>query len=347
MNGNKYFLIILIILLLIWNGILTFIVIDSFDNSKTIVNEQTVSGFSTDFTNIINKTKSSVVSIETLTSNQTGFIYKVDDNIAYVVSTYHGIENNNIIRLTLANDSSFEGTLVGYDPFLDVSVISFETPYELNTIKVGNNELLKDGEFVINIGTSNNSQFITNTKLGMVSNRFICIKNDIKYENINYSYYLDAICLSSDVKEGYSGSPIINMNGETIGMITMSNNENVYGNTINELKIVADNIINEIENEKINLGICGEYIGNLELYEKNSLNLYFDITSGYYVSNVMLDSIGNRIGILAGDVIDSINDNKIVSQTDMLKVLYSNTNDLSINVYRNGELISLKGSLHD
>lgn len=343
----KKSLLFLIIILLIWNVILTYFTVYN-KTTNTTITEENVYGFSTDLTKVADAGNTSVVVVETTSGKQSGFIYKQDDDIAYIVTTYHGIENDTIASVMLVNGKTFPANVVGYDFVSDIAVLSIETPYKLNVVKCGDNEFLKEGEFIINIGTSGTSENINDIELGVVSNSLINIKDEVVFQKDKYTFYKELISLSINSSKGYSGSPLFNMNSEVVGMIEMSNdNGGIFAMPINELKVVVDGIISGSDINKLDLGISGEYIKSLKDYERNIYDLPLDVLNGYYVKNVDLNKFGFVLGLTNGDIILSINGKQIISQKDLLSILYSNNEELVLSVVRNNETIELKNSLYD
>lgn len=339
---------IFIVLLLIWNIALTVYVFYS-KNTNTTITEENVSGFSTDLTKVAEDARSSVVVVESSYGKQSGFIYKQQEDKAYIVTTFHGIGESENASVTFLNGKSFPASIVGYDFICDVAVLSIDVPYKLNVVKCGDNEFLKAGEFIINIGTAANGNFINDIELGVISNSLININDNVIYNKNKYSLNKEVESISLNAKEGYSGSPILNMNNEVVGMVEMSNDNNgIYALTINEIKIVADSIINGKEISKLDLGISGDYIKTLKEYERNMFNLPLDVANGYYVKTVYSLGLASELGLLNGDIIISINDKAINTQKDLLNILYSdNGNELTLSVIRNNERIELKGLIND
>ena len=344
---NKKNLTLIVIVLLVWNIILTILFINNKEAKQTIT-EENVYGISTDLTKVAKEGYSSVVIIKSSYGNQSGFIYKQNDNKAYIVTTYHGIGNDQIVSVGFVNGKSVTGTVIGCDKQMDIAVLSIDSDYLLNVVKCGDNTFTNNGEFVICINACNDDQPINDVELGIVSNNLICIKDNVIINKENFNIQKEMIGLSLNASEGYSGSPIFNMKNEVIGMIQLSDKVRTYSLTINEIKIIVDNIINETPVNKINLGVQGRYISNLEDYDRNTLNIPFELTSGYFINEVTNNSLSSKLNVLPSDIIVSINGNIINNQKDLLNTLYSNTsNEIVLSIYRDDQYIELKGSIND
>lgn len=317
------------------------------NNNEQNVIETNVTGFATDLTKAVETSKSSVVVVSTNISTATGVIFNNNDNSTYVVTTYHSVADDLPITITFASGASFEGELVGKDIFADIAVIKVDTNVETNPIKFGNSNIIKNGEIVVCIGTPSSNMYSNTNEIGIISNSLISLSNSINYEEKTFDYVTNMIQLSSGIAHGYSGAPVLNMAGEMVALVTMKNETAVFALPTNEIKIIAENIINGNEYKKIQLGIKGLFVEKLETYEKNQLNIPLDVNSGYYVNNVRPLSLANLFEIKEGDIIVSINDISINNYNDLLSCLYSNADSLVIQIIRNNESISITGSIDD
>lgn len=347
---NNSIVIILLVIVLIWLSALTFSMNKKEEIAKNEkIDEYNVSGFSTDFTKIIDEVKSSVVTVNADNTISSGFAYKQIEDKLYVITTYHGVSGAAYITVTFDSAYSCQGEVIGYDVFNDLALIELTFPYDLKIAKLGDAALLKMGEFVINIGTPNSVQYRNSAELGMVSNNMVDVENSIDYEEQHYAYNMNLIVLSNNLKQGYSGSPIFNMAGEVVGISLMKeDNANIsFALTINEAKIIADKLIEENKVNKLNLGIKGTFIKNLQNYEKSYLNLNVEIINGLYVNKVNENSFASSTGIKQGDVILTINGIEVNDINGYLNVLYSDEVSYLFNIIRDNETMEIIGNLND
>ena len=311
-------------------------------NNETIINNYNITGFSTDLTEVYKKCKDAIVTVQSETNTLSGFVYKQDQNRVYILTAYHGISDSNKITVVFGSTYFVDAILLDYDYLLDLAVLYVETPYQIETVKLSDATSLKAGEFVLSIGTPNSIDYAGSVELGMIADNLLTIENSITYNDERINYFLDVIELSSSLKSGYSGSPILNMNGEVVGMNTMSLNNNInFANTINEIKLVADRMIAGDIHDKVLFGIKGEYVKDMASYEKNNLNINIDTIDGLYIQKVRDNSLAYNAGIRSNDVILSINNRQIQSLNDYLEVVYSNSDNYAFNINRNGEIINI------
>lgn len=341
---------LLVIILVIWNIILTTVLIKNYNsNSENTVQivENNINGFSTDLTEVVKKCQSSIVTIETDSSLLSGLIYSQDEDNLYIVSCYHGVSDVDNIKVILDSGKELEGTIKGFDILSDICVIEVKTDLMASPVEIGDNTLLKSGEFLITLGTLKKLDYSQSTALAMVSNKLRTISNSISVNEETYDYYMEVIQLDSNVTNGFSGSPVFNMIGQVEGIISMKDDNVIFATPINEIKIIADNIIKDNEYMKISLGIKGDYISDLETYQKNQLNIPLDVNSGYYVKNIKLNSLANATDIKAGDIIESVNNISINNSKNMLSIEYSNERTFEFEIIRDNEKLTLLGSISD
>ena len=333
---------ILIIILAVWLGFVTRDLYRRNNNSsQNIINQYNITGFSTDFTNIIDEADSSVVTISADGVVSSGFIYGQNNDDVLIVTTYHGVANATYINVIFASSYAQKGEIIGYDRFTDIAVVKVNTPYQMQPLKSGDANMLKKGEFVISIGTPVSTDYAAAVELGMISLKNVTVENTISIEDERYTYFLNLIELSSDLQNGYSGSPVINMNGEFVGMNTMNINSNFdFAVTANEIRIVADTLIRNEEVQRNNLGIKGSFISEMYNYEKANLNITIDTLNGIYVTKIREGSLAYEAGIRNSDIVLSINGIVINDFNDYLEALYYNEEgDFTFEYLHNGEPI--------
>ena len=347
MQKNDRFIYLLIGLLAVWLLILSFRPAPENSSPDTLVNEYNVSGFSTDFTKVVADHADSIVTVNADVSIASGFVYKQEGGTVYLLTAYHTVANSQNISVIFASKYSVNAVLVGYDPYTDLAVLSVEIPFNVEGLKFSDAKLLSPGEFVISIGTPSSLEYASSVSLGMISRQIMTIDNSIVYNEERSVYYLDVIPVSAALESGYSGSPLLNMNGDVVGMNTMKLSDDLsFALTSNEIQRVAERIIGEEEVRKLQFGVKGTYIRNMPAYEKTNLNLDLEIIFGLYVEKVRENSLAAQASVRIGDVIVRINGQEISDLDDYLDAAYAHTEDVSFEVIRNGQELVL-GIEHD
>lgn len=345
---NKRLIYLLIGFILIWLVVITSLLFVKKDNSEdSEVNNYVVSGYSTDLTKVVDKNKSSIVSIEQDGKVSTGFIYSKNKNTLYVVSCLHALNDENTVDVYLNNGEKLKGNVVNVNAQVDLALIECDCKFEVKPVSFGDSKLLNDGEFILVIGTNGSLKYDFSTAFGIVSSNYREVENKITYKDEAYDYNLAAVQLNGDFTNGYSGSPIFNMNGEVVGVIVMKDGGVTLATTVNEVKLVLEKMINESDYHRLDFGISGRFVNELENYEAVSLNVAVDVSNGYVVSGVRINSLAFNAGIVKGDIIESINDIEINDLDSLLNVMYSGETSYTFNIIRNNEKLALTGIVND
>lgn len=345
----KKILILLMSLILILNFYLLYMV-RKFDNNfkekNSLIIENHVNGFHTDLTKTFKDINKKIAYIQTVSGIGTGFIYKQIDNKVYIVTSFHNIKDHLNFTLSIYNQKHLPSILVGYDEVLDLAVIEAELDYQVDKVKVGNSDLLKQGEYVVAVGAIENLEFKDALSFGIVSNpsrRIVKVVDDKEY-------IVDTCLGNINLNRGFSGGPLFNQFGELVAVVNYRlENQNNYVLTIpiNEAGLVIDKIISEVKVQRLGLELYGLNIKDMDNIQKSNLNLDISITNGVYVEEVLPDSFAKKIGIIKSDVVTSINDVEIDSYSKLRLFNYLNTDNLKINIIRNHESLTLEGKIND
>lgn len=254
-----------------------------------------------------------------------GIIVNAD---GYIVTVSDLVEKADEIKVTLSDGREFDAELTGFDSKTGIAVIKIEAD-ELTPAKLGDSEGLSVGEIVLAIGHPHG--FDNTVSLGVVSG--LGRSADVtEYDNLIQT---DAV-----INPGYSGGPLVNANGEVVGMnIAMYSEGKGYQGIgfaipINAVKKIQDQLI---ESGEVVRGWLGIYIQNVsdELAEKFQL----EKLQGAIVARVMDDSPAAHAGIEKNDVIVAF-DGESVKDVKRLRNLVANTEPgktVVITVIRDGE----------
>lgn len=230
-----------------------------------------------------------------------GFLVSED---GYILTNNHVVQKADKITVVLNDGREFEGKLVGADQSTDLAVIKVEEK-SLPFISLGDSEDLDIGDWVIAIG--NPFGFQASLTVGVVSAK----GRSLGFENI-----ADFIQTDAAINQGNSGGPLINLNGEVIGINTaIATTTGGYvglGFAIpsNLAKMITDKLISNGSFEHGFLGITMQPLqGNLAEYYKEIAKL--ESNKGVVIKDVVKGSPAEKAGLNEGDVITHI-DGKII-----------------------------------
>ena len=159
---------------------------------------------------IYNQTKHSVVLIETNIGLGSGFVC---DNEGHIVTNYHVVEGSATIQVTFLDGNASEATLIGEDLYSDLAVIKVSPDVTtLHPVVLGNSSSLIVGEPVAAIG--NPFGLSSTVTAGIVS----ALQRDLTAPG---GYLIvDVIQIDAAINPGNSGGPLVNLNGQVVGMNT-------------------------------------------------------------------------------------------------------------------------------
>ncbi len=257
----------------------------------------------------------------------------------YVITNNHVIDGADKITVQLNDGREFKGKIIGQDEQSDVALVQIENPKNLTAIKIADSDKLRVGDFTVAIGNPFGlGQTVTS---GIVSALARSTGSDSgKYENY--------IQTDAAVNRGNSGGPLINLNGELIGINTaiISPSGGNAGIAFAIPSNMANNLIQQIiEFGEVRRGLLGIKGGELNGDLAKAFNV--DAQQGAFVSEVMPNSAADKAKLKAGDVIIALNGQKISSFAELrAKIATSGAGKtLELTVLRDGKTQNMKVTL--
>lgn len=280
---------------------------------------------------------------EQVSSEGSGVIYKKEGNFAYLVTNTHVISGAKKVDIRLADGTKVPGEIVGSDTYSDIAVVKIVADKVTTVAEFGDSDQLTVGETAIAIGSPLGSEYANTVTQGIVSslNRNVSLKSED-----GQAISTKAIQTDTAINPGNSGGPLINIQGQVIG-ITSSKIATNGGTSVEGLGFAipsndAINIINQLEkNGKVTrpaLGIQMINLSNLSSTDLQRLNVPSSVTAGVVVRSVITSMPANG-HLQQYDVITKVDDKAISSTTELQSALYSHSigDSMTITYYRNGK----------
>ena len=280
---------------------------------------------------------------EQVSSEGSGVIYKKEGNFAYLVTNTHVISGAKKVDIRLADGTKVPGEIVGSDTYSDIAVVKIAADKVTTVAEFGDSDQLTVGETAIAIGSPLGSEYANTVTQGIVSslNRNVSLKSED-----GQAISTKAIQTDTAINPGNSGGPLINIQGQVIG-ITSSKIATNGGTSVEGLGFAipsndAINIINQLEkNGKVTrpaLGIQMVNLSNLSSTDLQRLNVPSSVTAGVVVRSVITSMPANG-HLQQYDVITKVDDKAISSTTELQSALYSHSigDSMTITYYRNGK----------
>jgi len=236
----------------------------------------------------------------------------------YILTNEHvsGAENSTCF-VTLEDGKNHNASVVWSDSNLDLAIVKINMKC-INYAKLGNSDNIKVGENVYAIGNPIGFEFQKTVTSGIISalNRAITFK-----ENGEDVYMSNLIQTDATINPGNSGGPLINYNGEVVGINTVKiiSAEGIgFAVPINVVKP----ILSKLETEgKFNEAGIGIFAYDKDVIPYLNSNLKFD--TGIYVAQISLDSPAYKTDLKVGDIITKIDNNVVEKMCDLREYIYT------------------------
>ena len=275
-----------------------------------------------------------------------GFVVDAD---GHIVTNYHVIERATYIEVVFQDGSRAEGTVVGADQDSDLAVVDVDLPADqLVPLVLANSDSVEVGQLVIAIG--NPFGLGGSMSTGIVSNlaRTLPSLSSVPEGGEDIFAVGDLIQTDAAINPGNSGGPLLNLNGEVIGVnrairtfyFSIDNNTLSTGIgfaiSSNVVKRIVPALIANGHYEYPYLGIGS--LTELDLTTAQEFGL--DRTIGAYIRQVIDDGPADQAGLWRGDLIIGVDGNDVSSSTDLAAYLLVRTGPgdvIRLRVLRQGQ----------
>ncbi len=266
-----------------------------------------------------------------------GFIVRPE---GYIVTNYHVIEQADeiIVKLGGASDETrdddrekYKAEVIGSDPDTDLAVLKIDAGRDLPAVPMGDSNALRVGDWSIAIG---NPFGLDNTlTVGVISAKG-------RYTESLHNPYVDYIQTDAAINPGNSGGPLVNIEGEVIGVNTA-----IYSRTGGYMGVgfaIPVNIVKDITDDLIESGHKSRgYIGiTFQNIDKALAKQYgLDNTDGVLITNVLEDTPAEDAGLKQEDIVVEVDGHKIEYGRQLQKLVakLGAGAKVKIKVIRNGK----------
>ncbi|SEI37057.1 serine protease, S1-C subfamily, contains C-terminal PDZ domain [Dyadobacter koreensis] len=295
--------------------------------------------FSSMIIGAVDKIKNAVVKIDVYKTDKgklrqagsgSGFVFSSD---GFIFTNCHVVDGAEKIMVSLLNNNEIEAELIGKDPDTDIAILKIYTQ-GYSVAKLGDAGELQIGQFVIAIGNPYGYQHTVTTGVVSALGRSLQTQSGRFVDNVIQS--------DAALNPGNSGGPMINTEGEVVGVNTavIQGAQGLsFSVDINTAKEIARQLIKDGKVFKAYLGL---QLQDVPVNEKIRQHYKLPNHRGVFVTQIEANSPASRSQIQEGDIIISFNDKPVASSNDLFKQLthrevLSITN---ISVIRHTELLN-------
>ncbi len=226
----------------------------------------------------------------------------------YIVTNNHVIKDASDIEITLNNKKSYKAKVIGTDVKMDIALLKIDSADKFQYSVFADSDVVRVGEWVLAVGNPYN---LTSTvTAGIVS---------AKARNLDTNGMQSFIQTDAAVNPGNSGGALVNTRGELIGINTMISSQT--GSYVGYSFAVPSNITKKIIEDIMQFGNVQRGILGIEGQELNSINskeFKISETEGVYVAKINKQSGAEIAGIMKGDIIVRLDNQKIGTMSELM-----------------------------
>ena len=252
----------------------------------------------------------------------------------YIITNTHVVDNATEIVVTLRGGKSYEAKLVGMDNLTDIALVKVDDS-DLPFADLGNSDELIVGEWAIALGNPL-GLFDVNHQPTATAGIISGVKMDFGLKEAGHVYQ-DMIQTDAAINPGNSGGPLVNALGEVIGINTFIMTGSNYSSgsigigfaiPINRVKEVAEDLkkFGKVERSYT----TGVHVQAIDPVMQRYLRL--PTSEGVIITDVEKRSSGERAGLQIGDVILAVDNRKINSPKDIIRVIDEGLHKVGDNV---------------
>jgi len=248
------------------------------------------------------------------------------DPRGYILTNYHVVEGVSNIQVSLADTKGTTARLIAHDPKTDLAVIKIENKDPLPVIQLGTSCDLMKGEPVIAIGNAYGYEHTVTRGIISALHRNVQVSDEQKYN--------DLIQSDASINPGNSGGPLLNIDGQTIGInvaVRVGAQGIGFAIPIDEALEIAARLMSTEQREQISHGIVGKTRcepGHRE----------------FVVTHTRPETPAGKAGLKTGDVITTIGSRKIESALDVELALLGTRpgNEIELTLNRDSQEVVTK-----
>ena len=250
----------------------------------------------------------------------------------YIVTNSHVVQDAERIRVRLADKRQFEAEVIGTDASTDLAVIKVNGEDAFPVVPFGNSNHVQVGDWVVAVG--NPLQLTSTVTAGIVSalgRQISIIEDQFRIENF--------IQTDAAINPGNSGGPLVNLNGELVGINTAiaSRTRRTEGYGFAVPSVLVERVVTDlIAYGEVRRGYLGVSITPVDSDRAEELGL--DEIRGVYIETVRRGSAADQGGLREGDVVVSVMEEPVDAPNDLqsLVALRRPGDTVTVGVWRDG-----------
>lgn len=229
------------------------------------------------------------------------------DPQGYLLTAQHVVDKAKSLEVRLANGERLPARLIAADSQIDLAILKVQSDKELPILSLANSDTIRIGDLAVVLGYPFGRESSMN--LGIISRAGRTYPDSAGF---------DFIQTDAGAYSGGSGGPLLNSNGNVIGMITMASERGNMGfaTPINVIKQILPRLVN---GEKLAWGWLGVQMSGMTMDQARALGIH--PVKGVIVNSVLPGHSAALAGIQKQDIILSVNDNHVDSPREVSRLV--------------------------
>ena len=276
------------------------------------------------------------------TSSGSGFVYKEDDKYGYILTNNHVVEDMNEFSIVNMDGVEAKATVLGTDTYMDIAVLRVDKEYILQVASIGDSSAMEVGDTVFTVGAPEGREYMGTVTKGILSGK----NREVTVSLSNGSDYIMSVHQTdAAINPGNSGGPLVNMNGEVIGINVLKLVEEKiegmgFAIPIEEVMLYVDRLEKgeKIERPLVGLQLTDASTAYIQKYYYH-IDVDTDVKEGALIYSVTPNSPAERAKLKSGDVIVEVDNAKVSDVTHFRYLLYKHSvgDTITVKYIRDGK----------
>lgn len=249
------------------------------------------------------------------------------DERGYILTNHHVVDSVSRIQVTTHDQRNHVARLIAYDFKTDLAIIKIEGDKPFQTIRVGTSSDLMPGETVIAVGNAFGYEHTVTSGIISALHRTVQVSDEQTYR--------DVIQTNAGINPGNSGGPLLNIDGEMIGVnvaVRVGAQGIAFAIPVDTALEVASQLMSVERLEKVSHGLVGKTVWQSA-----------EAGAEFVVASLREESIAADAGLQPGDVITAVGQTRIERALDFERALLGRRNgeEVALEVRRGGNDVQL------
>jgi len=247
----------------------------------------------------------------------------------YILTNNHVVDGMDEVKVTLSDNRSLTAKIVGTDPKTDLAVLKIDAT-DLVAVKLGDSKAMQVGDWVVAIGSPFGLDMTVTAGIVSATGR----------SNVGITDYEDFIQTDAAINPGNSGGPLVNLQGQVVGINTAISSRN--GGNAGVGFAIASNMARTVMHSLIEKGhVDRGWLGAMiqDLNEDLSQSFGYHGTEGVLLGDVLDNGPAQKAGLQAGDIVVKYNGQRMKNANEFRQAVAATkpNTDVDIAVFRNGK----------